>query len=233
LAKPYIETATSITVYLRDDFDVSGSDTFAKTIHHLKEQRAMFKLLMNTEAALSHISALYGKATHTDVTLSFDSSVSSSNMSLKIIFILITICDLTSSSDVLKHIYFNRIHSKVNPDYCPKHVSKLEFITRDLKSYTWICNLTKTVDAVNLHATLLYRYRNGYQKFLIDTNIDVCSYYKNTLGSGLMDLVRKEMEQYSTNVIHACPYTGEMSMVKIPLTGALFQYIFVPAGEYK
>lgn len=81
--------------------------------------------------------------------------------------------------------------------------------------------------------TLYYRFRNGYQKFLIDLNVDVCSYYKHTLGSAVMDLVRKEIESYSTNFIGPCPYTGNMTVVNLPLTGALFNYIFLPSGEYK
>ncbi|KAJ6644474.1 hypothetical protein Bhyg_09443 [Pseudolycoriella hygida] len=109
-------------------------------------------------------------------------------MFLQIVISLISIAGVGSSSDVLKHVYFNRVHVIANPEYCPKYIAKLEFITRDLKS--------------------------------------------NTLGSALADLVRKYAEQYS-NMIHGCPYEGDLSVNKMPLTGALFQYIFVPAGDYK
>ncbi|KAJ6644473.1 hypothetical protein Bhyg_09442 [Pseudolycoriella hygida] len=34
-------------------------------------------------------------------------------------------------------------------------------------------------------------------------------------------------------MIRGCPYEGDLSVNKMPLTGALFQYIFVPAGDYK
>ncbi|KAJ6644438.1 hypothetical protein Bhyg_09407 [Pseudolycoriella hygida] len=132
-----------------------------------------------------------------------------------------------------KHVYINRILLKTNQEYCPKPISKLEFITRDLKSYTCACNLTKTVDEAFLHVILYYRYRNGYQKFLIDVNVDICSYYNNKLGSALVDLVKGELENYSTNMVHPCPYEGQLSLNKMPLTGALFQYIFLPAGDYK
>ncbi|KAJ6644475.1 ATP-dependent RNA helicase vasa [Pseudolycoriella hygida] len=154
-------------------------------------------------------------------------------MFVKIVLILITIAGLGSSSDVLKHVYINRILLKTNPEYCPKQTSKLEFITRDVKSYSFSCNLTKTVDEPFLHVILNYRYRNGYQKFLIDTVIDVCAYFNKTTGSALVDLVKGELENYSTNMFHTCPYEGEVSLNKMPLTGALFQYIFLPAGEYK
>ncbi len=132
-----------------------------------------------------------------------------------------------------KNIYFNRVHCKVNTDVCPKPICKVTFISRRVKAFTWICNMIKPIDHVILHVTLFYRFRNGYQKFLIDTNIDVCSYYNNSLGSALMDLVRKEIQQYSKNFITPCPYTGNMSVVNLPLTGALFNYEFLPSGEYK
>ncbi|KAG4071341.1 hypothetical protein HA402_004045 [Bradysia odoriphaga] len=133
----------------------------------------------------------------------------------------------------MKHVYFDRVHCKVNLDYCPKPICKLTFITRKVKAFTWICDLKKSVDLIHLHVILYYRFRNGFQKFLIDLNVDVCSYYNNTLGSAVMDLVRQEVEQYSSNVIHPCPFTGNMTVVNLPLTGALFNYIFLPAGEYK
>lgn len=61
----------------------------------------------------------------------------------------------------------------------------------------------------------------------------MCAYYNNSLGSAVMDLVRKELEQYSTNMVHPCPFIGNMTVIGLPLTGALFNYIFLPAGDYK
>lgn len=109
----------------------------------------------------------------------------------------------------------------------------MSFLTRKIKTFTWICDLIKPVDLVNLQVTLYYRYRNGFQKFLIDLNVDVCAYYDNVLGSAVVDLVRKESEKYTTNFFHGCPYTGNMTVVNLPLTGALFDYIFLPSGDYK
>lgn len=109
----------------------------------------------------------------------------------------------------------------------------MSFLSRDVKAVTWVCNLIKPVDLIIVHVTLYYRYRNGFQKFLIDLDIDVCSYYDNILGSAVVDLVRKEVEKYSTNFIRGCPYTGNMTIINMPLTGALFDYIFLPAGDYK
>lgn len=106
-------------------------------------------------------------------------------------------------------------------------------MSRNIKSFTWIFTITKPVDLLHIRVTLYYRFRNGYQKFLVDVDTDVCAYYKNILGSALIDLVRKELEKYSSNVIHPCPYFGNANITGLPLTGALFNYIFLPSGDYK
>lgn len=94
--------------------------------------------------------------------------------------------------------------------------------------------MTKQIDIVNQQVTLYYRYRAGYKVFLIDINIDLCSYYTKQLDSALMNLIREEVKKYSTNMIRPCPFTvGNLSVTNLPLTSSLLNNMFVPAGDYK
>lgn len=80
---------------------------------------------------------------------------------------------------------------------------------------------------------MYYRYRAGYKKFLIDLNIDVCAYHKNETDSAVMNLIRDTFVKFSTNVLQPCPIKGNLSIKALPLTAALVNNLFVPAGEYK
>lgn len=85
-----------------------------------------------------------------------------------------------------------------------------------------------------IHVTLYYRYRAGYKKFLIDVNADFCAYHDNKMGSGVLDLIREQFKEYSTDLWHPCPYVpGNLSISDLPLTASLVNNLFVPAGDYK
>ncbi len=123
----------------------------------------------------------------------------------------------------------------ISKEYCSTSTCKLSFKSRRIKQLSWTCHLIKSADIVNVLVVLYYRYRAGYKKFLIDVNSDFCAYHDGHIGSKILDLVADIFKKYTTNLWDPCPYHRGMnlSLTNLPLTSALVQKIFVPAGEYK
>lgn len=101
------------------------------------------------------------------------------------------------------------------------------------KSFTAKCNLTQPLDDVTSHTQLYYKYRNGYQLFLVDIYLKACDYLRNKAGSKLMDIVWPTISQYlKTDQNFTCPFVGRFDIVNMPVTGSFLNNMFVPVGDY-
>lgn len=101
------------------------------------------------------------------------------------------------------------------------------------KSFTAFCNLTKSLDDVRTHTQLFYKYRNGYQLFLIDLRLHICEYLTNKTSSRLLDVVMPTISQYLViDQNFTCPFIGRFDVVNMPILGSFFNNMFVPVGDY-
>lgn len=94
------------------------------------------------------------------------------------------------------------------------------------------CNLEIPANGVDVRVTMYYRYNSGYKQFLVDMNLDMCTYRSKTNAAKIFDLLRGPLEKYGSNIYQGCPYSGNMTLNKLPLDGDLFPSIFIPAGDY-
>lgn len=96
-----------------------------------------------------------------------------------------------------------------------------------------MCLISKRIDLAVAHTQLYYRFRSGYQLFLIDRMVDLCGYINNKTTSKIIDMVLPTFKRYFTsNVTLACPYQGRFDLVRLPLTGGLLNNMFIPVGSY-
>lgn len=106
-------------------------------------------------------------------------------------------------------------------------------MTRLTKSLSVKCFFTPTIkDAIGA-IQLYYKYRNGYQLFLIDRQINLCDYFNKKIKSLIIDMVWPHFQQYFlTDQNFTCPFYGRLDINNMPLTPQLFNNMFVPAGSY-
>lgn len=117
-------------------------------------------------------------------------------------------------------------------DFVANASCKLTFITRLKKAFTLKFNIIKPNTSLKIRYQLFYRYRNGFQKFLVDITDDYCDYMTGgNLKSKVLDLLKPGIEKYC-NVILTCPYIGPFSIEKLPVDGEMFGNPFLPAGDY-
>lgn len=89
------------------------------------------------------------------------------------------------------------------------------------------------MDDVVGYTKLYYKFRNGYQLFLIDINVNVCDYIKKKIGSKLIDIVLPKIRQYLVlGQELTCPYKGQLDVKNLPLNGGLLENMFAPAWSY-
>lgn len=90
-------------------------------------------------------------------------------------------------------------------------------MNRTQKSITITGRSKHMIDNVTLGIMLHYRFRNGYQKFLIDVVVDVCKYYRNEIHTiPIFNEIIAKVKKYS-NVGHGCPYGRDMYVKDAPL----------------
>ncbi len=89
-------------------------------------------------------------------------------------------------------------------------------------------------DAVG-YGQLYYRYRKGYEIFLIDVNVNLCDYLNKKASQKLIDIVLPHMQKhlvFNTGRNLSCPFIGQFEIVKFPLSGSIFKMLFLPVGDY-
>lgn len=90
----------------------------------------------------------------------------------------------------------------------------------------------KYVTSLKIQYTLYYRFRNGFQKFLVDITDDYCDYVnEGNIKSKVMDFLKPAIEKYC-NIILSCPYKGPFYIENLPLTFEIFENPFLPSGDY-
>lgn len=83
------------------------------------------------------------------------------------------------------------------------------------------------------HTQLYYRFRNGYQIFLIDRIISICDYLNHKAESKIIDIVLPTLKKYVTSPKNwTCPFQGRFDFEKLPINGALLNNMFLPTGSY-
>lgn len=120
---------------------------------------------------------------------------------------------------------------RFNPDYVVNGSCKLSFITRLQKKFAIKSFVTKVIDNVVGHVQLYYRFRTGYKFFLVDIKTDMCAYMNGEVQSKLMDFIMPVVNKHTLRNF-TCPYSGIISVKDMPLNGAMFDYVFLPVGNY-
>lgn len=130
-------------------------------------------------------------------------------------------------------MYLDHIINKYNPKYTENCSCKPNFVTRVQKSITSICFIKKRIDNAIGYAQLYHKFRSGYKLFLIDTNINLCDYVNNKIGSKIIDFVYPSILKHITTPRRLrCPYYGQLNVENLPINGELFNNMFLPVGEY-
>lgn len=89
------------------------------------------------------------------------------------------------------------------------------------------------MDNVRTHTQLFYKFRNGFQSFLVDIHLNACDYLRNKATSKLFDIVLPTIKEYLfTDQNFTCPFGGRFDIVNMPVTGDFLNNMFVPVGDY-
>ncbi|KRF98705.1 uncharacterized protein Dwil_GK26856 [Drosophila willistoni] len=86
------------------------------------------------------------------------------------------------------------------------------------------------VDSLCAHQSTLFKRASGYKPFLINTEIDMCRYFRkpySLVSKTLMDLFLD-----FTNFNHTCPYVGDQIVDGFYLRPEIFK-LPLPTGDYK
>lgn len=67
--------------------------------------------------------------------------------------------------------------------------------------------------------------------FLVDIKTDMCAYVSGKVQSKLMDYIMPVVNKYSFRKL-ACPYSGWIRVKDMPINGSIFDYVFLPVGNY-
>lgn len=118
-----------------------------------------------------------------------------------------------------------------NPEIYSNVSCKLSFINRLQKSYTVKLFIKKRIDSSISNVQLYYKFRNGYQLFLVNVSTDLCAYIKGDAPSKVLDYMVPWVNQYAEPKIH-CPCSGWFQIKDMPLNGKIFDYLFLPVGNY-
>lgn len=101
------------------------------------------------------------------------------------------------------------------------------------KSFSSRCFISKPLESILGHSQLFYKFRSGYQLFLVDRQVNACDYLLKKASSPIIDILLPTFKKYLTsNVSLACPYQGRFDITGLPLSGGLFNNMFIPVGEY-
>lgn len=128
-------------------------------------------------------------------------------------------------------MYIDYVVCKFNPEYTANATCKLNFITRLQKSFTINSFVTKEIRNVIGHVQLYYKFRSGYKMFLVDIKTDMCAYVSGKVQSKLMDYIMPVVNKYSFRKL-VCPYSGWIRVKDMPVNGSIFDYVFLPVGNY-
>lgn len=132
-----------------------------------------------------------------------------------------------------EHAYLDHVIVKYNPRYIANCTCKLNFITRMEKSMTFHCKAIKLVDNIDLHVQLYYKYRNGFQMFLIDLHVNACDYLSKNTTSKIMETFWPKITKYLiTDQEMVCPFIGRFDVVNLPVNGGFLNNMFLPVGDY-
>lgn len=128
-------------------------------------------------------------------------------------------------------MYIDHVVCQFSPRYTTNGSCKLNFITRLQKSVTINSFVTKVIETVTGHVQLYYKFRNGYKLFLVNVKTDMCDYTSGKAPSKLMDYIMPAVNKYSVRNL-TCPYSGWIRIKELPINGAIFDYVFLPVGNY-
>ncbi|XP_068152781.1 uncharacterized protein [Drosophila tropicalis] len=109
------------------------------------------------------------------------------------------------------------------------HKCRLKALRRNVAAFYFNGTASEPVYDLHLHGQLFKR-ASGYKPFLINTDIDMCRYFRkpyNALSRTLMDLFLD-----FTNFNHTCPYVGDQIVDGFYLRPEMFK-LPLPTGEYK
>ncbi len=125
----------------------------------------------------------------------------------------------------------DRLECKFNKDICGNTVCTSKFYNRTAKLGTINCFAMVPFESIKIRSSLFYRFTGGYRQFAINIDSDYCAYVNGTVKSVLLDVFMKYIKGYS-NINRKCPFTGNNSVVNLPLTAQLIGGQFLPAGDY-
>lgn len=109
---------------------------------------------------------------------------------------------------------------------------KLSFITRLTKALTLKMTPIKPIDNLRMHFKLFYRFRTGWRIFLVNISENYCDYVtEKNLKSKALEFLLPSVKNHSNQMLQ-CPWVTPYIMEKMPIDGRVFQYPFVPVGQY-
>lgn len=116
---------------------------------------------------------------------------------------------------------------------CLKSQCAVEWIARNTQVMTVGCHLALPAQN-NMRVKLVanYRFNHVYRQFLINLDMDFCGFMTRNTPNVFLATIMPFVSRYS-NINHSCPYSGNVTISRMPLSNAFVQHAILPVGQYR